>query len=57
MRAQLFEDTLKEIVKVIDEHVGDPLATGTHADRKDHSNDRMILAKIRRMAAKATDRS
>jgi hypothetical protein len=57
MRAQEFEKTLLEIVQTIDEHVGDPLETGANADRKDRSNDRMILAKIRRMAAKATDRS
>lgn len=56
MRAQLFEKTLLDIVKIIDEHVGDPLSTGTNGDRKDHSNDRMILAKIRRLAAKATER-
>ena len=56
MRAQLWEQTLKDIVKIIDTHMGDPLATGTHADRKDHSNDRVILAKIRRMADKAVER-
>jgi uncharacterized protein Veg len=57
MRAQEFEQTLLDIVKTIDAHLGDPLETGVNADRKDRSNDRMILTKIRRMAAKATDRS
>ena len=57
MRAQLFEQTLLDIVKVIDDHLGDPLEIGTNADRKDRSNDRMIITKIRRMATKATDRS
>ncbi len=56
-RAAEFEKTLNAIVAEIDDHLGDPLSVGTNADRKDRSNDRTILTKIRRMAAKATDRS
>lgn len=55
MRAQLFEEALNDIVKVIDNHMGDGLQVGV-TDRKQHSDDRTILAKIRRMASKATDR-
>jgi hypothetical protein len=56
MRAQLFEKTLNDIVKIIDEHLGDGLQVGA-TDRKQHSDDRTVLAKIRRLAAKATDRA
>ncbi len=56
MRAQLFEQTLKDITKLIDDHLGDGLQVGA-TDRKQHSDDRTVLAKIRRMASKATDRT
>lgn len=55
MRAQLFEQTLLDIVKEIDDHLGDGLQVGA-TDRKTHSDDRTLLAKIRRMATKATER-
>ena len=56
MRAQLFEGTLNNIVKEIDAHLGDGLDPTAAQDRKTVSDDRTLLAKIRRMAAKATER-
>lgn len=56
MRAQTMETALTEIAKIVDEHLGDGLQIGA-SDRKQTSDDRTVLAKIRRIAQKATDRS
>lgn len=56
MRAQIFEQALRDIVTEINNHLGDGVQV-VATDRKTHSDDRTVLAKIRRLAEKAVDRT
>ncbi len=56
MRAQLFEKTLKDIVEEINRNAVAETQPGNNGVRDSISRDRMVLAKIERMATKALER-